>query len=135
MRGQSRAKLHRPYVEEVPEDSRTADEPGRRISHAVTALAAFTAGVTAAATLLRRAGNRPPMTVIGTTAALPAVAPTPDHGGVVLPFARQVLTGRVPERLGSPARCGESGGRTKAGTPCGARTNTGLRCHHHPMAA
>ena len=106
-----------------------------RISHAVTALAAFTAGLTAAATLRRHAGSRPPVAVTVLTAALPAVAPIPDHGGVVLPFARPVLTGPVPERLGSPARCGESGGLTKAGAPCGARTNIGGRCHHHPMAA
>ena len=106
-----------------------------RISHAVTALAAFTAGLTAAATLRRRAGNRPPVAVTVPTAALPAVAPNPDHDAVVLPFARPILTGAAPGQLSSPARCGESGGRTKAGTPCGARTNTGGRCHYHPMAA
>ena len=106
-----------------------------RISHAVTALAAFTAGLTAAGTLRRRAGNRPPVAPSVTTTAHPAVAPIPDHDGVVLPFARPVLTGPAPERLGSPARCGESGGLTKAGAPCGARTTTGGRCHYHPMAA
>ena len=106
-----------------------------RISHAVTALAAFTAGLTAAATLRRRASNRPPLAVTVPPAALPAVAPLEEHDAVVLPFARPVLAGSAPERLGSPARCGESGGLTKAGAPCGARTNTGGRCHHHPMAA
>ena len=106
-----------------------------RIRHAVTALAAFTAGLTAAATLRRRAGNRPPVAPTVTATAHPAVAPIQDHDGVVLPFARRVLTGPASERLGSPARCGESGGRTKAGAPCGARTNPGGRCHHHPMAA
>ena len=106
-----------------------------RISHAVTALAAFTAGVTAAATLRRRAGNRPPVAVTVPTAAVPAVAPIPDHGGVVLPFAPPVLTGTVPERLGVASPLRETGGLTKAGAPCGARTNIGGRCHHHPMAA
>ena len=105
-----------------------------RISHAVTALAGFTAGLTAAAALRRRAGNRPPVAPSVTTAQ-PAVAPIPNHDAVVLPFARPVLTGPAAARLGSPARCGESGGLTKAGVPCGARTNTGGRCHHHPMAA
>jgi hypothetical protein len=106
-----------------------------RISHAVTALAAFTAGLTAAATLRRRVGNRTPAVPTVTTTAHPAVAPTPDHEAVVLPFARPILTGPAPEQVASAGRCGENGGRTKAGTPCGARTNTGGRCHHHPMAA
>ncbi len=35
----------------------------------------------------------------------------------------------------APARCGDSGGRTKAGAPCGARATAGGRCHHHPLAA
>ena len=106
-----------------------------RISHAVTALAAFTAGLTAAATLRRRASNRAPAVPTVTTTVHPAVAPTPDHDGVVLPFARPVLTGPETERMASAGRCGENGGRTKAGAPCGARTTTGGRCHYHPMAA
>jgi hypothetical protein len=106
-----------------------------RISHAVTALAAFTAGLTAAATLRRRAGRRPPVGPTVTNPVHPATAPILDYDAVVLPFARPVLTGPAPEQLASPARCGESGGRTKAGAPCGARTTTGGRCHHHPMAA
>ncbi len=120
------------WAEGVPEDPRTADEPGMRISHTVTALAALTAGLTVAATLRRRVGNRPP--VAPSTTAHPAAAPRLTDA-VVLPFARPVLTGPAPEPLGPPARCGESGGLTKAGAPCGARTNTGGRCHHHPLAA
>ncbi len=106
-----------------------------RISHAVTALAAFTAGLTAGATLRRRAGNRAPAVPTVTTTAQPAVTPTPDHDAVVLPFARPVLTGPATEQMASAGRCGENGGRTKAGAPCGIRTTPGGRCHHHPVAA
>jgi hypothetical protein len=106
-----------------------------RTSHAVTALAAFTAGLTAAATLRRRAGTRPPVASTATTPADPADALIPNQDAVVLPFARPVLTGPAPKQLASASRCGENGGRTKAGAPCAARATTGGRCHHHPMAA
>ena len=111
-----------------------------RTSHAVTAIAAFTAGVTAAAALRRRAGNRPPVTAAVATTAVATTAVAvetslPDPDGVVLPFARRLPAGPAPEPLESPARCGDSGGRTKAGAPCGARTTGGGRCHHHPIAA
>ena len=106
-----------------------------RTSHAVTALTAFTAGLTAAAILRRLAGHRRPVTAAVTPTVLPTGVPIPDHDAVVLPFDRLVVAGPAPERLESPARCGDSGGRTKAGAPCGARITTGGRCHHHPMAA
>ena len=105
-----------------------------RTSHAATALAAFTAGLTAAAALRRLAGDRLHVAPSDAT-ALPAVEEVPDHDAVVLPFVRPVANGSAPEQVASPARCGESGGRTKAGAPCGARTITGGRCHHHPLAA
>ena len=105
-----------------------------RTSHAATALAAFTAGLTAAAALRRLAGHRRHVTTTA-AAALPAIAGVPDLDGVVLPFVRPVAIGSAPEQVASPARCGESGGRTKAGAPCGTRTTTGGRCHHHPLAA
>ena len=105
-----------------------------RTSHAATALAAFTAGLTAAAALRRLAGHRLHVTTTAAT-ALPAVAGVPAHDAVVLPFARPVGAGPAPERPESPARCGDSGGRTRAGAPCAARTSTGGRCHHHPIAA
>lgn len=105
-----------------------------RTSHATTALAAFTAGLTAAAALRRLAGHRLVVTTAAAT-ALPSVARVQDDDAVVLPFVRPILAGPVPEQLESPARCGESGGRTKAGAPCGARTTAGGRCHHHPIAA
>jgi hypothetical protein len=104
-----------------------------RTRHGVTALAAFTAGLTAAAALRRLAAHRPNVTAAAT--ALPSVARVPDHDAVLLPFARTVVVGPVPEQPASPARCGDGGGRTKTGAPCGARTTTGGRCHHHPIAA
>ena len=105
-----------------------------RTSHAATALAAFTAGVTVAATLRRASGHRLSAVPAVTTTALPSAAPSPDHDAVVLPFARPVA-GPAPQLLESPARCGDSGGLTKAGAPCGARATTGSCCQHYPMAA
>ena len=105
-----------------------------RTSHLATALAAFTAGLTAAATLRRFAGKHLPVTPALPSAAISSVPATSTVDAVVLPFARPNPAG-APEQPASPARCGESGGRTKAGAPCGARTTTGGRCHHHPLAA
>jgi hypothetical protein len=102
-----------------------------RTSHTATALAAFTVGLTAAATLRRLVGAGRSVTAPVTTAALP---PAVDHDAVVLPFVRPVVVGPAPQPVESPARCGDSGGRTKAGAPCGARTSGG-RCHHHAIAA
>jgi hypothetical protein len=115
--------------------SRTADERGVRTTHAATALAAFIAGLTAAATVRRVIGHRLPVDPAVASTARSAVVRVPDQDAVVLPFVPRVLTGPAPEPVPSPARCGDSGGRTKAGAPCGTRTTTGGRCHHHPMAA
>jgi hypothetical protein len=106
-----------------------------RARTATTALAALTAGLTAAATVRRVAGLRRPATAAVPAAARPSVVPTPDHDAVVLPFARPTVAGSAPEPHGSPARCGDSGGRTRTGAPCGARTSAGGRCHHHALAA
>ncbi len=103
-----------------------------RTSHVATALAAFTVGLTTAATLRRLVGAGRSATAPVLAAALP---PAVDHDAVVLPFVRPAVAGPAPQPVGSPARCGDSGGRTKAGAPCGARTATGGRCHHHAMAA
>ena len=105
-----------------------------RTSHAATALAAFTAGLTVAASLRRLVGHRLPVEPAVTTTHLPSVAASPNYDAVVLPFARPVAE-PTPQLLESPARCGDSGGLTKAGAPCGARATTGSRCHHHPKAA
>ena len=95
-----------------------------RASHVVTALAAFLAGSTAATVLHRRAARPVP------AAASSSAAPVEDRDAVVLPFPRPVV-----EQPAAPVRCGATGGRNKAGAPCGARATTGGRCHHHPMAA
>jgi hypothetical protein len=119
----------------VPPGALTADKKGMRNSHAATAFAALAAGLTAAAALRRLAGHRRPVTAAASTAAFPSVEPGPDHDAVVLPFVRPVVAGPAPQQPESPGRCGDSGGRTKGGAPCGARTRAGGRCHHHRMAA
>lgn len=110
-----------------------------RSSHVVPALAALTAGVTAAVALHRRAERRlsaPTATAVPSASAPSTpVAPVPAHDGVVLPFVRPVPVAPASEQPAVPARCGDNGGRTKAGAPCGARATAGGRCHHHPMAA
>ncbi|MGR6967651.1 hypothetical protein ACU610_24645 [Geodermatophilus sp. URMC 61] len=105
-----------------------------RASHVATALAAFLAGSTAATVLHRRAAH--PVPAAAPVAASPA-APVEEHGAVVLPFSRPAVVAPVvaTPAAAAPARCGDSGGRTKAGAPCGARATTGGRCHHHPLAA
>ena len=112
-------------------DTSSADDAGLRASHVATAIAAFLAGSTAA-TVLHRRTARP------TPAAAPLSAtPAEEHDAVVLPFSRAlVVASAVPApAAAAPARCGDSGGRTKAGAPCGARATAGGRCHHHPLAA
>lgn len=98
-----------------------------RASHVATALTAFLAGSTAATVLHRRAARPTPATA---PAALSPAALVEDRDAVVLPFPCPVV-----EEPAAPVRCGDTGGRTRAGAPCGARAATGGRCHHHPMAA
>ena len=100
-----------------------------RASHVATALAAFLAGSTAATVLHRRAAHPTPATT-----PLPA-APAEEHHAVVLAFPRPVAEQPTVPAVAAPARCGDSGGRTRAGAPCGARATAGGRCHHHPLAA
>ncbi|WP_448611708.1 hypothetical protein [Geodermatophilus sp. URMC 60] len=103
-----------------------------RASHVATALAAFLAGSTAATVLHRRAAHTAPATA---PAALPPAAPVEARDAVVLPFPRPAIEQPAAPAVAAPARCGDSGGRTKAGAPCGARATVGGRCHHHPLAA
>ena len=106
-----------------------------RASHLATALTAFTAGLSAATVLHARRAERRQPAATAVPAAAPAAAapaPTPESDGVVLPFLR---TTPAPAAPVVPARCGESGGLTKAGAPCGARAAAGGRCHHHRRAA
>src|SRR4051794_28402531 len=94
-----------------------------------TALVVLAAGLTAAAAVRRfaagrrtgRAGSAVPAPAA--PAAVPA-APVPavHPDAVVLPFPRRAEA--APAVAAAPARCGESGGRTKAGAPCGARATS-----------
>jgi hypothetical protein len=110
-----------------------------RASHVATALAAFTAGLTAASALHRRAGRQvtPAVTTPAVETAPDRIPAAVEQDAVVLPFPRPALPAeQVPaEPAARPARCGDSGGVTKAGTPCAARATSGGRCHHHPLAA
>jgi len=108
-----------------------------RPSHVATALAAFTAGLTASAALRRAAGRRRPATLaVPATDAATVVPPVEGPDAVVLAFTRPAaLPVAVPEQPATPARCGDTGGRTKAGAACAARASAGGRCHHHPIAA
>jgi hypothetical protein len=125
-----------------------------RRSHVATALLTLAAGLTAAAALRRLRVRRtaatavpagpPPAPIVAVPAPVPDVpapvlasvpAPEPDHDSVVLSFAPRGGVPPLPARPAAPARCGDSGGRTKAGSPCGARGTSGGRCRHHPLAA
>jgi hypothetical protein len=111
-----------------------------RASHVATALAAFTAGLTAASALHRRAGRAVPAPVrAAAPGPVPAEAPAVARDAVVLPFPRPALaalpTAQPAARPAGPARCGDSGGVTRAGAPCAARATNNGRCHHHPLAA
>ena len=107
-----------------------------RSRHVLASIAALSVGLTAAAALHRRTAPRLP---VGTAAApdIPAapVDALPEQEAVVLPFVRPVPSASVPAQPAAPARCGDNGGRTKAGTPCAARAAAGGRCHHHRLAA
>lgn len=111
----------------------------RRRSLAAT-LVVTAAGLVASAAL-RRVTARRRAALAGKPAAVPAVPPVAEpaadlpvgQDAVVLAFSPRVAT--EPARPAAPARCGESGGRTKAGAPCAARATSGGRCHHHPLAA
>ena len=93
-----------------------------RTRSAATALAALTAGMTAA---------------VAIPVAIPVAVPVavPEFDAVVLPFVRPAGTAQPAAPTPAPVRCGDTGGRTKAGSPCAARATTTGRCHHHPVAA
>jgi hypothetical protein len=106
----------------------------------VSALLVLTAG--AAASVVARhlvARRRPAAAPVAVAPVAPApvaetlVAPAPERQAVVLPFTRPVVPAPAPQA--APARCGDSGGRTKAGAPCAGRATSGGRCHHHRVAA
>ena len=110
------------------------------------ALVVLTAGLTASAALRRVVARRR----AGSPAAAPSMAPVPpvsarlsattveepapSGDAVVLPFTRRGSSAPAAQPIG-PARCGDTGGRTKAGAPCAARGTANGRCHHHRVAA
>jgi hypothetical protein len=105
-----------------------------RPSSLATALVAFSAGVTATLAARRLAHRHRAPETPGTPAEpapAPVVPASEQDEAVVLPFARPGLAA-VPA---APARCGDTGGLTKAGAPCGSRATAGGRCRHHPLAA
>ncbi len=104
----------------------------------VSALLVLTAGAAASVVARRLAGRRRSVAVTATPVtaapvAAPAVASSPERDAVVLPFPRPAAPAPAPQA--TPARCGENGGRTKAGSPCASRATSGGRCHHHRVAA
>ena len=108
------------------------------------ALVVLTAGLTASAALRRVVARR---RAAGSPAAAPSMAPVAaplsattveeparSDDAVVLPFTRRSVN--VPAAQPRAAlRCGDTGGRTKAGAPCAARGTANGRCHHHRVAA
>ena len=116
-----------------------------RRHHVATAVLSVAAGLAARAVLRRVAARRRSASVSVSVSvsvsgeAVPAeqlpAQPAPQREAVVLPFAPRAVPVPVARRAAGPARCGDSGGRTKAGAPCGARAANGGRCHHHPIAA
>ena len=102
----------------------------------VSALLVLTAGAAASVVARRLVARRRP--VAAPVAAAPVLTETvavssPEHDAVVLPFTRPAAPAPAPQP--APARCGDSGGRTKAGAPCAGRATSGGRCHHHRVAA
>jgi hypothetical protein len=105
-----------------------------RSSHVAATVAAITVGLTAAAALHRRTTKLS----AAPAATVPPVAAVPERDGVILPFVRPVASAPVAPAAAqpsAPARCGDSGGVTKAGAPCAARATAAGRCHHHRLAA
>jgi hypothetical protein len=112
----------------------------RSVVTALIALTAVTASVAA-----RRLGARSRPAVQGFVPARPAVpapavraepAPAPvAREAVVLTFTRPAVVEQPAPAPAAPARCGDSGGRTKAGAPCAGRATSAGRCHHHRLAA
>jgi hypothetical protein len=101
-------------------------------------LLALTAGLTASAALRRVVARRGSATAVAVPMA-PAVRALASADAVVLPFTRRVVAEPVAVQAvavsAAAFRCGDSGGRTKAGAPCAARATPSGRCHHHRLAA
>jgi hypothetical protein len=131
----------------VPMGRRAADDMTMRSRRVVTALVVTAVGLTATAALRRLRGRR--ATTARTVDAPVPVVPAADREAVILAFARPravpvasaaaaPAASVVPAASVAPvipARCGDNGGRTKAGAPCAARATSAGRCHHHRVAA
>jgi hypothetical protein len=101
-----------------------------RSRRAVSALLVAAAGLAVSTAVRRFAARRTaPARVVETPA--PVVPVVAERDAVILTFPRPAA---APQPA-APARCGDSGGRTKAGAPCAARASSGGRCHHHRLAA
>jgi hypothetical protein len=128
-------------VSGVPARPATADIWGMRRRSLATTFVALTVGLAARAALRRLAARRAAAVTAAAPVAPPAAAPVAPAvsalDAVVLPFVRRVVVpaAAAPEQPAAPARCGDSGGRTKAGAACAARAGAGGRCHHHRLAA
>ncbi|NYJ05447.1 hypothetical protein [Petropleomorpha daqingensis] len=103
-------------------------------SRVVTALVVTAAGLTVSAALRRIRGRRAGAPAVSAPAVQAPVVPVVERDAVILPFPRPAVAPQ-PAQPAAPARCGDSGGRTKAGAPCAARATAGGRCHHHRLAA
>ena len=106
----------------------------------VTALVVLAAGLTARAALRKLATRRrgPVVRTLAADALVVAPGPvevTPEREAVVLAFTPRTAVAPVAEKPAAPVRCGDTGGVTKAGAPCGARGLVAGRCHHHRVAA
>jgi hypothetical protein len=103
----------------------------------VASLLALTAGLAATAALRRLARRRSVPASVVPAAPVPVAAvetPPPGDDAVVLPFARKIVA-PAADQPRAAVRCGDNGGVTKAGAPCGSRATSGGRCHHHRVAA
>ncbi len=97
----------------------------------VATVLVLTAGLAATAAVRRFVSRRRSVAAPLPVAAVP---PVPADDAVVLPFARRTASAPA-ERPAPSLRCGDNGGRTKAGAPCAARATSAGRCHHHRVAA
>lgn len=108
-----------------------------RAKHVATALVVIAAGASATAALRRFAGRRRAAML---RPAAPVAVPQPparpavEQEAVVLRFTPRPAAAPAPAQPAAAVRCGDTGGRTKAGAPCGARATSGGRCHHHKLA-
>ena len=126
----------------VPTCRAPADGRGMPSRSVVPTLLTFAAGAAVAVVARRLARRRSASAVAAVSApraaaeVAPVAAPSRELEAVVLPFSRPAAPAPTqPAAPAGPARCGENGGRTKAGAPCAARATSGGRCHHHRLAA